>query len=636
MKKLISKIISVAMLASSIAGVCGINAMAAGADAHWIEGESGSPTTTAFGQISGAAGTTHDTLSANKAMRIVSGTNTGIGIDYAFEVNTQQSYDIFVHGTYEVNSKYMSQVSMHLDGTQCDVTNLKSEGWIIKGSGDPNYQVGWQKVTANLASGSHTFRWQIDGKGTSAATNKALIDTIIVLPSKADFSPTYMTLDSNAYAVFPMQNRADYELCTLLMSQDLSHVSYDLTLPASTAGDYAVNWSTSDASVITAAGVITQTGSEQTATLTASVTVDGTAYTKDFEVTVAAASGLSGADQHWIESGDYTSIDASDFESVPSFAVRTGLSASNGMRIKNENTNTGIGMDYTFAVNTAQSYDIFVHGTYEKNSEWLSTINMYVDSTSRTITNLGSEGWIMTNSRQIGWQKVTANLTRGSHTFRWQIDGKGSKAEFNNALLDAIVIVPTAAGFVPTPLVSEVFQPQNNADYELCTLLMDEDLSNVTSALTLPASTVDAYDVTWSTSDASVITAAGVPTQSTADTNAVLTASITIDGTAYTKDFAVTVPGTYEDVTATTAISGINDDGVTYRVGLTFGALNPSKYDYIVFQAGTGDGAQQRGGLVSEVIGSVDGDVLIAVILDHSPSSDVAVKFTNDPVTFVE
>ena len=213
MKRKISILLALTIIASAMTGLTAAPVYAAGSDMHWIEGESGSPTTgVGFGSISGAAGTTYDTLSAKKALRIASGTNTDIGIDYAFEVNTQQSYDIFVHGTYEVDSAWMSQVSMHLDGTPCDVTNLKSEGWIIKGSGNPNFQVGWQKVTANLASGSHSFRWQIDGKGTSATTNKAVIDAVIVLPSKAGFTPTYMTLDSNAYAVFPVQNKADFEL----------------------------------------------------------------------------------------------------------------------------------------------------------------------------------------------------------------------------------------------------------------------------------------------------------------------------------------------------------------------------------------------------------------------------------------
>ena len=86
-------------------------------------------------------------------------------------------------------------------------------------------------------------------------------------------------------------------------------------------------------------------------------------------------------------------------------------------------------------------------------------------------------------------------------------------------------------------------------------------------------------------------------------------------------------------VTATTAVSGMNDDGKTYKVGLQFeNALDPSDYTYILFKAGDA----VKGGTVEDVLGSISGDALIAIILNNSPSKDVAVKFTNEAVSFVD
>ena len=77
----------------------------------------------------------------------------------------------------------------------------------------------------------------------------------------------------------------------------------------------------------------------------------------------------------------------------------------------------------------------------------------------------------------------------------------------------------------------------------------------------------------------------------------------------------------------------MNDDGKTYKVGLQFeNALDPSDYTYILFKAGDA----VKGGTVEDVLGSISGDALIAIILNNSPSKDVAVKFTNEAVSFVD
>ena len=103
------------------------------------------------------------------------------------------------------------------------------------------------------------------------------------------------------------------------------------------------------------------------------------------------------------------------------------------------------------------------------------------------------------------------------------------------------------------------------------------------------------------------------------------------EDTEYTAKFTAIPTQTAEPVKATATVSGINEDGETYKVGLKFdNALNPNAYKYIVFQAIVDGKAQQKGGKVTEFIGSsINGDALIAVILDNAPSRDVSAMFTN-------
>jgi len=72
---------------------------------------------------------------------------------------------------------------------------------------------------------------------------------------------------------------------------DNDNVEQDLTLPAdNTMAGATITWATSDAAVVTAAGVITQTvGADTTATLTATVTVGTEVVTRDFVLTVLDA-----------------------------------------------------------------------------------------------------------------------------------------------------------------------------------------------------------------------------------------------------------------------------------------------------------------------------------------------------------
>ncbi len=86
------------------------------------------------------------------------------------------------------------------------------------------------------------------------------------------------------------------------------------------------------------------------------------------------------------------------------------------------------------------------------------------------------------------------------------------------------------------------------------------------------------------------------------------------------------------DITANTAISGANDDG-TYKVGMKFAeSFNPQNYKYIVFTAGK----TKKGNEITNIkaLSDINGDAVLAIILDNSPSGDVTVTVTNEEVSF--
>ncbi|MCC8169380.1 MAG: LamG domain-containing protein [Oscillospiraceae bacterium] len=63
---------------------------------------------------------------------------------------------------------------------------------------------------------------------------------------------------------------------------DTTAVTADITIPTVDG----VTWTTSDESIVTAAGVVTRADDTKTATLTATTTLNGVEFTKDFTVTV--------------------------------------------------------------------------------------------------------------------------------------------------------------------------------------------------------------------------------------------------------------------------------------------------------------------------------------------------------------
>ncbi len=132
---------------------------------------------------------------------------------------------------------------------------------------------------------------------------------------------------------------------------DTSALTEDITVPSSLSDGTQISWSSSDESVITAAGVITRpTGNSETAVLTASASIDGTEYTRSFNIGVV---GLTEFINTFTAYADGTSIYfTAETDEEPAFSVVVAL--------YNED---GILTDVKFDV-TSSSFDNLSYGRY--------------------------------------------------------------------------------------------------------------------------------------------------------------------------------------------------------------------------------------------------------------------------------
>ncbi|MBR0365376.1 MAG: tyrosine-protein phosphatase, partial [Clostridia bacterium] len=190
--------------------------------------------------------------------------------------------------------------------------------------------------------------------------------------------------------------------------------------------------------------------------------------------------------------------------------------------------------EYELNIESDGIYDVFVRSSHSNGGDNISRIIMSVDGVVKPHSEICYDGWIEVSSGDdsfaVGWNKITLELTRGTHILRWAVKPvpNGRYA----AVIDAVVFMPSSMDFTPKPADLAA----TKAEYELSALLCDHDLTNVSDDLILPAQTINGNAVVWTTSDPSIITDTGDISKDEFRTKtAVLTA--TIDG--YSKDFTV-------------------------------------------------------------------------------------------------
>ena len=239
----------------------------------WIEGENYTTSnyvtfnnSTSLTALSG--GSTHQ-LHVNGAAP----SGTGYYSDYTIKLQ-EGTYDIYFRGVDDTYSTWMSNATPYVDGVEETYTNVKSEGWNPSGLSD--YAHGWMKVSGvTVTEDDHTIRWAyLEPRASGAAACIGGLDCIAIVPTGAPFTPVGGNITNT---------KLDYYMSLLMLDQDLTNITEDITLPTTLEDSTAVSWASSNTTAIATNGaVIRPINSDANVTLTA--TAGG--YSKAFAATV--------------------------------------------------------------------------------------------------------------------------------------------------------------------------------------------------------------------------------------------------------------------------------------------------------------------------------------------------------------
>ena len=506
-----------------------VTAVTAYHDSAWIEGEN---------QTRGAftSKPSRDEFSGGKGYQLAtqnapSSAEDGHYVEYDINLATG-SYDIYfraVDDAFALNSSktasYMSDAHIYVDGTEKVYANIKDEGWGKDFTTSlANYAHGWLKVSGvELTEATHTLRLAYLAKATgNTSWYFGGLDCIAVVPAGTAFTPKANNIANT---------KLDYYIALAFSDEDLTNVTENLTLPSILADGTAVTWSSDNTAVIANDGTVTRPENID-ATVTLTATAGG--YEKEIEVTVANVVAFYRA--AWIEGENYT---RSNYTTTKS-DTNCDITFSGNKILKLESTTLQGYSEYDVNLQTG-TYDIYFRGSDNfNNGTWTSNVTPSVDGTVKAYTQVAYEGWPKwdgaTKNYDQGWVKVSGvELSEGTHTLRWEyLDSRVSSSTYYLGGLDCIAIVPSGTAF--TPIEKNI--TDTKLDYILSTLLVGEDLDNITGNITLPTTLSDGTVVSWTSSNTAVITNGGAVTQP-AGRDAVVTLTATADG--YSKEITVTV-----------------------------------------------------------------------------------------------
>jgi hypothetical protein len=354
---------------------------------------------------------------------------------------------------------------------------------------------------------------------------------------------------------------------------DIDNVATDLVLPATFADPAAtITWASDTEATIATDGTVVQTfGANVTVTLTATVTVGATTITKDIVVTVLDAdmgtplsvtdglleadgetvlitgivSGFNYKGEPFIQDADGTAIfldDAEDFDDTVAIGdlivVRGELNTYTGYNNSQTNDNNQRELEDTVLVETTSTGN---------------AVHIFTDVTPATLGVLATVGTY--SSQRFTMDLTVAELDNYGYT-NFTGDGTTFLKMYTSShpyFLDLYevgdVITMTfnvyTVNYADITLEGVILPDLTDAQKMIISeAQLDVDLE-LKADVVLPTTNDYGATITWATSDAAVITDAGViarPAIGQPDGTATLTATIVVGTeTAVTKDFAITV-----------------------------------------------------------------------------------------------
>lgn len=352
----------------------------------------------------------------------------------------------------------------------------------------------------------------------------------------------------------------------------------NLTLPGTGLYNTTISWGTSNAAVITDAGVITRGAVDQTATLTATVELNGVSQTKAFDVVVLNV--------------NIKSVYTTGFEASEGFAKGTNYKLDNvSFGLDNEwlvyygtPTTTNAITDVQsiqlrhYHDSTAPSYLIFEGTNYA--SKIHSVQFNYLFGTANTSINVEfskdkavwSLGKAITAPNTAVNEYLVNSPIEDALYVRFIVTSEAPASDHNRFTIDDFVVYGH----------EKVLTDQEKVDLDLAGLPDFPTLITEATTLTLPSTGANGSSIVWTSDNEAVINSAtGVVTLPATDTLVKLTAALTLNAATGNKIYDITVKasGGASNPTWTETFDDMTLSGNSYASGSHVG-VNGQEFSY--------------------------------------------------------
>jgi len=352
----------------------------------------------------------------------------------------------------------------------------------------------------------------------------------------------------------------------------------NLTLPGTGLYNTTISWGTSNAAVITDAGVITRGAVDQTATLTATVELNGVSQTKAFDVVVLNV--------------NIKSVYTTGFEASEGFAKGTNYKLDNvSFGLDNEwlvyygtPTTTNAITDVQsiqlrhYYDSTAPSYLIFEGTNYA--SKIHSVQFNYLFDTANTSINVEfskdkavwSLGKAITAPNTAVNEYLVNSPIEDALYVRFIVTSEAPASSHNRFTIDDFVVYGH----------EKVLTDQEKVDLDLAGLPDFPTLITEATTLTLPSTGANGSSIVWTSDNEAVINSAtGVVTLPATDTLVKLTAALTLNAATGNKIYDITVKasGGASNPTWTETFDNMALSGNSYASGSHVG-VNGQEFSY--------------------------------------------------------
>lgn len=312
----------------------------------------------------------------------------------------------------------------------------------------------------------------------------------------------------------------------------------NLTLPGTGLYSTTISWGTSNAAVITDAGVITRGAADQTATLTATIELNGVSQTKAFDIVVL--------------NSNIKSVYTTGFEASEGFAKGTNYQLDNvNFGLDNEwlvyfgtPTTTNAITDLQsiqlrhYHNSTAPSYLIFEGTNYAskihsvKFNYLFGTANTSINvefSKDKVVWSLGKA--ITAPNTSVNEYVVNSSIEDALYV-RFIVTSEAPASDSNRFTIDDFVVYGH----------EKVLTDQEKVDLDLAGLPDFPTLITETTTLTLPSTGANGSSIAWTSDNEAVINpTTGVVTLPATDTLVKLTAALTLNAATGNKIYDITV-----------------------------------------------------------------------------------------------